>query len=170
MNTIKEVWKEVASYNDLYQVSNVGNIKRIAPRIRLLSPYNNGNNYLRVSLSRDGIITRPYVHRLVAQAFLPPPRKEQIEVNHCDGNPMNNQVSNLEWVTRLQNERHAIALLGKSNAGEANGQSILTTKEVQEIRQLYSQKAYTRKELATRFNISYGTICDIISRKRWKHI
>ena len=50
----------------------------------------------------------PYVHRLVAQAFLgPPPSKEHTQVNHIDNDPANNRADNLEWVTPLENTKHS---------------------------------------------------------------
>ena len=64
-------------------------------------------DYLQVSLWRDGKGTSFYVHRLVAQAFLPNPLK-LLEVNHIDGDRQNNHFSNLEWVDRSGNAQHAV--------------------------------------------------------------
>lgn len=56
----------------------------------------------------DGSKTRQYAHRLVAQAYLPNEDKRKIEVNHIDGNKLNNNVENLEWVTPSENQQHAL--------------------------------------------------------------
>ena len=63
--------------------------------------------YRVVSLQQDGKQKHYYVHRLVAEAFLPNPDNLP-QVNHIDGNPSNNHVENLEWVTAKENVRHAI--------------------------------------------------------------
>lgn len=68
------------------------------------------NSYLSYNLTLpDGKKTRQYAHRLVAIAFIPNDNsKEKIEVNHIDGNKLNNNVDNLEWVTPKQNQQHAL--------------------------------------------------------------
>lgn len=73
-----------------------------------IKPVNVGNNYYRVRLSKNKIITNKMVHRLVAEAFIPNPDNKPF-INHIDGNPKNNVVSNLEWCTPKENTKHAIA-------------------------------------------------------------
>ena len=69
-----ENWKEIKGYEGLYQVSNLGNIKRMAgyqaKNERILTPVNNGNNYWSVNLSKNGKKVRFYVHRIVADNFI----------------------------------------------------------------------------------------------------
>lgn len=65
-----------------------------------------GGRYRAVSYTENGKQKHEYVHRLVAKAFLPNPNNLPI-VNHIDGNPSNNAVSNLEWCTASENTRHA---------------------------------------------------------------
>lgn len=64
------------------------------------------SSYLVVVLSVNGKTTHPMIHRLVAEAFVPNPNGYP-EVNHIDGNKLNNHASNLEWVTRSMNQKHA---------------------------------------------------------------
>lgn len=99
-----EQWKPIHEAPQYY-VSNLG---RIASTVkgppRLKSSVIGPCGYTRVALcpSPGKNVTR-YVHRLVAQAFLPPPRLPSHEVDHIDGDQRNNPASNLRWVTRSQN-------------------------------------------------------------------
>lgn len=67
----------------------------------------NQNGYIEVKLmDKDGVMRNHRFHRLVAMTFVPNPKKKP-EVNHIDGNPLNNDFRNLEWVTGLENHKHA---------------------------------------------------------------
>lgn len=70
-----------------------------------------GKGYLYVDLYKDNKRHRQYIHRLVAEAFMPNPENKPY-VNHIDGNPHNNSVENLEWCTPLENVEHASKVLG----------------------------------------------------------
>ncbi len=108
--------KIVNGFNNRYSVSASGNVYSMVKRkegvqatpVKELKPSNN-KGYLRVALRREhwnDPLTSKYVHRLVAEAFLPNPNGYE-EVNHIDGNKMNNHVSNLEWCSHAQNITHA---------------------------------------------------------------
>jgi hypothetical protein len=114
-----EVWKKITGFED-YEVSNYGNVRSLkCNKIRLLKQENNrGNNkgfYKRVSFCKNNSVTRFQVHRLVAIYFLKNNENKKC-VNHIDGNPGNNNVSNLEWCTHSENERHSYDILGKKNS------------------------------------------------------
>lgn len=113
-----EVWKDVVGYEGLYQVSNHGKVRsldRYVPHKTLgmkfcggreMATHTTNAGYLSVNLSKDGKYTSFDIHRLVAVAFLGASDVSGLEVNHIDENKKNNQVSNLEWVTKSQNNRH----------------------------------------------------------------
>ena len=101
-----EIWKDVKGYEGLYIVSNQGRVKSFVTN-KLLSPQDNGAGYLRVELWKDKIGKKTYIHRMVADAFLPNPL-DKTEVNHKDSNPRNNASENLEWVSSSENSRHAV--------------------------------------------------------------
>lgn len=107
---MQEIWKDVIGYEDLYQVSNYGNVRSLnwnnTHSTKLLKPYNHGG-YTRIGFRRNKILKNYLVHVLVAKAFIPNPENKPV-VNHIDGDKTNNHISNLEWVTHKENVHHAI--------------------------------------------------------------
>lgn len=99
-----EEWRNIAGFEGIYMVSNLGRVKNVK-RDSILSPGRNSKGYLRVILCNNGTKKQVLVHRLVALAFIPNPDGKR-EVNHIDCNKQNNAVSNLEWVTHSENMRH----------------------------------------------------------------
>lgn len=114
---MEEVWKDVVGYEGLYQVSNLGRVKSCAH----LVPTTNGftrmspskirincfdGNYYHVILYKNRKRKICLIHRLVAEAFIPNPCSLP-QVNHKDGNKLNNYVDNLEWCTAQENLLHA---------------------------------------------------------------
>lgn len=113
---MKEIWKDVINYEGLYQVSNLGNARRIRKiGLRNLKPRLGTTGYYIVSLSKKGIVKMQKVHRLVALAFIEKIPEYNV-VNHLDGNKKNNNVNNLEWCNKSINERHAYKIGLKKGA------------------------------------------------------
>lgn len=113
---MKEIWKDIPGFEGVYQVSNLGNIKSLnyarrgLPH-RIAQVYTK-DKYLKVDLHKKGLKKTVPVHRLVCDAFVPYiPGKT--EINHINGNKEDNRASNLEWVTHLENVRHAKKTLGR---------------------------------------------------------
>lgn len=112
---MKEQWKDIKDYEGEYQISNLGRIKSLKRRTPFyITPHSNScikdKGYYKVLLYKHGVPSNYYVHRLVAEHFIPNPNNKS-EVNHIDFNKANNTTSNLEWVDRVENVRH----LYKSN-------------------------------------------------------
>lgn len=120
---MEEQWKQLKSYEGLYEISDKGNVKRLARcftcsngkiyhlKERLLSiKPNKYSGYVNVNLSKDGLKTIHSVHRLVAVNFIENPHNLNI-VNHIDENRANNIAENLEWVSHGQNLAHNGAFL-----------------------------------------------------------
>lgn len=114
-----EIWEDIKGYEGLYQVSNLGKVRglekteyfthyktnKITKRIRkenILKLQKQKNGYIRCCLSKNHIKKYYWVHRLVAQAFIPNPKNLPC-VNHKDENPRNNNANNLEWCTEKYN-------------------------------------------------------------------
>lgn len=112
---MNEVWRYIVGYENIYMISNLGNVKsvgRIVKRGTNFKPVNErylklGNNkgYMTVALSKEGKVRYFQVHRLVAQAFIPNPDNLPC-VNHKDENKSNNCVDNLEWCTKSYNNSY----------------------------------------------------------------
>ena len=98
---MEEIWKDI-SFNDLYQISNKGNFKR---GNKLINGWIQNTGYKTVNIKEK----KYSIHRLVAEAFIPNP-ENKAQVNHKDGNKLNNCVSNLEWVTPKENVQHAFKI------------------------------------------------------------
>ena len=107
----REVWKDIDSYEGLYQVSNQGNVKSFhfnkGDTSRLLKNRLVNEGYCQVVLYNKGKKKAFYAHVLVANAFILNTNNLP-EVNHIDGDKTNNCVENLEWVTSKQNSIHAV--------------------------------------------------------------
>lgn len=108
-----EVWKDIVGYEGLYKVSDKGNIysvERISSQGNkwggiTLKPRYDKHGYFRVTLYKNGKQKTRFIHRLVAEAFIPNPNGYS-EINHRDENKINNYVENLEWCTIKQNNNH----------------------------------------------------------------
>lgn len=109
-----EIWKDIKEYEGFYQISNLGRV-RCCERIdkigrhksvRILTPNKQHNGYLRICLHKDCKQKRFFVHRLVAEAFIPNSGNKP-HINHINGKKDDNRVENLEWATREENMQHA---------------------------------------------------------------
>jgi len=98
-----ELWKDVAGYEGLYEISDAGNVRRNGKVLN--HNVNVKNGYHSVQLCKNGVHKRVYVHRLVAVAFLPNP-KNLPQINHKDEHKENNTVENLEWCSVKYNNNH----------------------------------------------------------------
>lgn len=125
-----EIWKDIPDYGGLYKISNLGNVKRITKTYfcgsntkRVLEERliigDIAHGYKRVELWNNRKHKKYMVHRLVAQMFISNPENKPF-IDHIDGNPLNNRVENLRWVTHTENMNNPITLKRKSIAAMGN--------------------------------------------------
>ena len=171
-----EKWRDITGYEMLYQVSSLGNVRRIAK-------YNNskpgnlkqfptqkpvcGSAYMGVNLSKNNVAKPHAVHRLVAIAFLGPPPTTKHEVRHLDGHRNNNKVTNLAWGTHNENGQDMIRH-GRTKLirGSQIGISQLTEKQVRMIK----ESNFTPKQLSINFDVSIRIVERILRGDTWKHV
>ena len=111
--TNSETWKDVVGFEGLYKVSNKGNIYSVERRDsrgnrcggRILKTKYGGKGYRQVNMYKNGKSKTTFVHRIVADAFIPNPENLP-QVNHIDEDKDNNNVKNLEWCTHKHNMNH----------------------------------------------------------------
>lgn len=165
---MKETWKPIKKFEQTHWVSNIGRVKS---RNKLLTTRVNPRRRITVNLWDGRRNHFRYVHRLVALAFIGDCPIGH-EVNHKDGNPMNNCVDNLEWVTRHENMKHAYATGLRTNEGEAHPRAKLTEEEVLQIRRLRqnNRKKWKLTVLAEKFEVSREVISAITNGHTWKHL
>lgn len=163
MENILEQWKPVPGYEGLYEVSNQGQVKGpkgfIKPKIQY-------NGYARTELWKKGLRYRPSIHRLVAEVFIPNPENKP-QVNHLDGNKLNNNVSNLEWCTVQENLLHSVIL--HQRFGEKASNSKLKEEEVVAILVMLD-KGVPGKWLADLFGITNAQISNLKKGKQWRRL
>jgi hypothetical protein len=108
MKTQHEQWKAIAECNGEYYISDHGRVKSMKfGKERILKPCPNTRGYLIVFVAGKWEKQRcNLIHQLVAKTFLPNPESKP-QVNHKDGNKLNNSVTNLEWMTHQENIQHA---------------------------------------------------------------
>lgn len=124
---MEEEWKDVKGYEGLYQISNLGRVKRLAntcscKKERFLKPHIGTTGYPQVILSKKGKTKTWKIHRLVAFAFLPNPQGLK-EISHIDEDSLNPCLWNLKWCTSKENcnmplhkERLSKSLTGLKNS------------------------------------------------------
>lgn len=107
------------------------------------------------------------VARLVAELYVPNSNNYP-QVNHIDGNPLNNHYSNLEWVTQSQNMIHAVTTNLKPMKGINNTSAKLTPELVKQAIEDYNTNQYSLRKLAMKYNVSYTAIRYAIKGKTWQ--
>lgn len=160
---VKEIWEDIAGFENHYQVSNYGRVKSLTRKTKhwrgglrslkgkIIKIIKIRKGYCYVSLKTN--TNTKIVHRLVAEAFIDNPENKPC-VNHKDGDKWNNHVSNLEWVTYSENEKHSYKVLGKKPNLNGLGK---TPHNAKKIRQYLKGKFIKEYPTATEAARSIGS-------------
>ena len=154
-----EIWKDIPGFEGYYQVSNKGNVKSLSRFVnkgkgvfwkegKTLSKIKTACGYYKVDLKVNGKRITRKIHRFVALAFLPKIEGKEI-INHKDGNPINNNVENLEWCTHKENVKHALENQLKPNNFH---------KYKEEIKKDYLENGLSLLDLAKKYKVSKNSI------------
>ena len=160
-----------------YEISTDGQVRNIKTQTILKGVC---REYREVCLRYNGRQTSQKVHRLVAEAFIPNPDNLP-QVNHKDGNKLNNRVDNLEWCTAKQNIQHAWKNnLCKASHKTRNSCDNGTNRKLSSSDIEYIRKNYIRginqynpgngKELCSKYGITEGNLSHIITGRNWKFL
>ena len=193
MDHKEELWRDVKDYEGIYQVSNLGNVRRLAYVKTMCNQFDCWLQDMPEYVFTPGLDTRGYpqvsltigkrrvarVHRLVAEAFLEAPSQElQTEcelagfpcvlVNHKDGNKVNNNIANLEWCSPKYNVDHAMVVIGINHKkGEDCHSNKLSREEAVEVYTLAHQSAQSQESIAEVYGIKQITVSNIKTGRAW---
>lgn len=169
-----KIWRPVPDYEDIYEVSSVGEVRRIVPGAgrakvgHVLRPGKNRKGYQAVNLCREGACQTKHLHVLVCEVFHGPRPTPKHQAAHRDDDKANIAASNLYWATPLEN--HADRRRnGRILRGEQIGRATLREFEVVQMKALAKSGAML-KDIASKFGVNPNTVGRIVSGKRWAHV
>jgi len=173
-----ELWKIIKDFTN-YEISNYGNVRRKKCTIK----YSNGMiteykqktlkqetiniKYKRVTFSENNIQKRYMVHRLVALYFIPNLQNKPC-VNHKNGNGLNNHVTNLEWCTHSENEKHSYNILGKINPNRKLLKHDLLDIKNNCVKGSFRKKPFIKGNVnifINKYNVTKNVILNVINNK-----
>jgi hypothetical protein len=171
---ITEEWKEVKDWNGKYLISNLGRFKSIDGKYTKKHPDGyitlgtiGNSGYRAVTLRNCGLYYSVRVHTLVGEHFCDKPSSvEKLCINHIDGNKLNNNFWNLEWITLGENVKHAVRIGLMDLKGEKHFRAKLTNEKVIEMRRLRAN-GLTHQRIADMFGVSRRQAGDVIKGINW---
>lgn len=166
---MREIWKPIIGFKNIYEISNLGNIKRLHTKKKkgtgnyernehLLKLRKNNKGYLMADLYKNNKRHQLLVHRLVAQAFCNNPNKYNI-VNHKDENPLNNNAENLEWCTQKYNMNYGTL---PQRIAKANSKGVIQKTK----NNIFIKEYVSIIEAERQTGISNGSIGDCLHNRR----
>ena len=178
---LTEVWKDIPEYEGTYQVSNMGRVRSLdrvvthkdgrkcRHRGKVLKPSINAGGYEYLTLYNDNGKNTKTVHRLVLVTFKPHVNMSDLEVNHMDGDKLNNHLTNLEWLTRRDNLLHAHSTGLINNKGERSPNAKLSNTDVLEILQRLDS-GELQKDIGSDYGVNNRCISMINRGHSWRAV
>ena len=168
MPLLLEHWKPILGWEELYEISNIGTVRRLKTSQgtragTVLRPCLNHEGYWALNLWKDAKQHKYRVHSLVAMTFIGPYPDGQ-EVNHKDSDRKNPRASNLEYLDRTENILHGRDRLQREE-GRRSHTSILTADQAKAIYSLRDQFACS--EIAERFGVTRQLVSSIVFGREW---
>ena len=163
---MQELWRAIRGCPG-YSVSNMGRV--LSGRFNRILRGQSTEGYRIVDIRRNKKQKLYKIHRLVLETFVGK-CPEGMQCNHKDGNKANNRLSNLEWITPLENIQHAEKTGLRNSRGETNGRAKMKEEDILKIRSLWKSGLYTQDKLGKMFGIAHSTVGYIVNRKLWSHI
>ena len=159
-------WNPIPEYEGYFASKEglIASVKRGA--FKILSPVIAKDGHYYVFLYRNGLMTKQWVHRLILITFRRQPLGNE-ECRHLDGDPSNNNLTNLAWGTKQDNADDRV-LHGRSPRGEKSGSHKLTEAQVLEIRQRIGKE--TLRSLAKEYGVSHTTIRRAANGMKWSYL
>lgn len=125
-------------------------------KVRLVSPHSKRHTYS--------------IHRLMMENFYPKENMDQLQVNHIDGNKLNNHLSNLEWVTPSENVKHAFDIGLKTQQGKYNNSNKYSEEIILKAIEMLKSKQYTGAEIDRQLGFCKDYANSIKREERWQHL
>lgn len=162
----KEVWGEIEGFPN-HKISSLGRLKSFGVKKEgvIIKGFLDKDGYRRHFMRYKNKSKNKQAHRLVAETFIPNPENKE-QVNHKDGNKLNNKVDNLEWCSCQENITHACKTGLRKNKGEHNAKAKLKGYEVSQIKHALSL-GVKPKDLAKEYGVTRPTIYGIKNKKTW---
>lgn len=181
MTENSKVWKNVKGFEGFYQVSNEGDVRSLDRLIDgggtqnkrklkgvLLKGGVSNSGYVKFTLTNSGKMKYYSGHRLVALNFIPNPNNYE-QVNHIDGDKLNNNVNNLEWCDSFYNMKHAEDLGLVNNKGTNSPNNKYSEAQIIEVKKLL-QEGYSSVKIARMTGVNRTTVYRVRTKKQWKHL
>lgn len=164
-----EIIKDIKGFEGRYTISNLGIVRSKLTGI-VMKPNITKFGYARINLrkAKSREYKSYFIHRLVASHFLAN-HNNLPEVNHKDCNRLNNEVTNLEWISKENNIRYSFIYGSASHKGLRNPNSKLNEQDIKAIKALHKTNRFYNTQIAEIFKVSSSTIDNIINNVTWSN-
>lgn len=159
---MNEIWKEIRCYEKKYEISNLGNVRSLDRKIsnkrgeyfkkgQKIKKQFTTTGYYKITLWKDNIKKDFKVHRLVAYHFIGTPPIGKEIINHKDGDPLNNNVKNLEWCNQRENVEHALRT-GLRKSFKINKEELKKDLKIMSLKQIAEKHGTTEHTIMYNVN------------------